>query len=331
MQFPRLKRREIITLLGGATAWPLAVRAQQPKIPVIGLLTVTPPQLMAHLIDAFRQDLSELDYIEGRNVAFEYRTARFHDERFEALATELVRSQVSMIFVTAGMVAARAAKAATATIPILFYTSGDPVAQGLIASFARPGGNVTGMGWLGKGLAAKRFELLRELLPKAALVGVLAQPNDPDREFELAELQRAADGLGLEVQIFNAADDADFGAIFPALIERRVSALLVTSNPHFSSRRGRIVALAGRYGVPTIYDRREFPDAGGLISYGSLRADAYHQLGIYAGRILKGAKPADLPAFQPTKFELVINLNAAKVLGLEVPPTLLARADEVID
>jgi len=277
--------------------WPLVARAQQPKTPMIGFLTVTPPRLMAHLIDAFRQGLSELNYTEGRNVAFEYYTAGRHYQRFEALATELVRRPVSMIFVTGGVVALRAAMAASATIPILFYTSADPVALGLVPSLARPGGNVTGMGWLGKDLAAKRLELLRELVPDAALAGILVQPNDPNREVELAEMQQAAAGLGFELQIFNAADDADFDAIFPALIERRVSALLVTSSPYFSSRRGRIVALAGRYGIPTIYDRREFPDTGDLISYGALRADSYRQLGIYAGRILSGTKPADLPSF----------------------------------
>jgi putative tryptophan/tyrosine transport system substrate-binding protein len=219
----------------------------------------------------------------------------------------------------------------TATIPIVFYVAGDPVAQGLVASVARPGGNATGMNWLGQALGAKRLELLRELVPTTTLVGMLVKPDNPDSEFEIRDVQQGADSLGLKLQVFNAAHDPDFDGTFAALVRHRVNALLVASDPYFSSRRGRIIALAGRHGVPTIYERREFPEAGGLISYGGLRADAYRQLGVYAGRILKGAKPADLPVFQPTKFELVINLNAAKALGLEVPPTLLARADEVIE
>jgi putative ABC transport system substrate-binding protein len=327
-----MRRREFITLIGGAVAaWPLAARAQQQAMPVIGFLTSTPPQLFAPMIDAFRAGLAELDYAEGRNVAFEYRTAGADYERFQAMAAELARRRVSIIFATGGTAAALAAQKVTATIPIVFYVAGDPVAQGLVASVARPGGNATGMNWLGQALGAKRLELLRELVPTTTLVGMLVKPDNPDSEFEIRDVQQGADSLGLKLQVFNAAHDPDFDGTFAALVRHRVNALLVASDPYFSSRRGRIIALAGRHGVPTIYERREFPEAGGLISYGGLRADAYRQLGVYAGRILKGAKPADLPVFQPTKFELVINLNAAKALGLEVPPTLLARADEVIE
>jgi putative ABC transport system substrate-binding protein len=327
-----IRRREFIFTLGGAAAaWPLAARAQQPSMPVIGFLTSTPPQLFAHMIEAFRAGLAELGYTEGRNVTFEYRTAGAEYERFPALAAELAHRPVSFIFATGGTSAALAARKATATIPIIFYVAGDPVGQGLVASIARPGGNATGMNWLGRALGAKRLELLRELVPTMTLVGMLVKPDNPDSEFEIRDVQEGADSLGLKLRVFNVAHDPDFDRAFAALMEQRVNALLVASDPYFSSRRGRIVALAGRYGVPCIYERRDFPEAGGLISYGGLRADAYRQLGTYAGRILQGAKPADLPVLQPTKFELVINLNAAKALGLDIPPTLLARADEVIE
>jgi putative tryptophan/tyrosine transport system substrate-binding protein len=332
MNIEPVNRRSFITLLGGAAAsWPLAARAQQPAMPVIGFLTSTPPQLFANMIDAFRQGLAELGYAEGRNVTFEYRTAGAEYERFQSMAAELVRRPVSVIFATGGTAAVLAAKKVTATIPILFYVGGDPVAQGLVASVPRPGGNATGMHWLGGALGAKRLELLRELVPTTTLVGMLVKPDNPESEFEIRDVQRGADSLGLKLQVFNAAHDPDFDSAFAALIEQRADALLVGSDPYFSSRRGRIIALAGRHGVPAIYERREFPEAGGLISYGGLRADAYRQLGIYAGRILMGAKPADLPVLQPTKFEIVINLNAAKALGLDIPATVLARADEVIE
>jgi putative ABC transport system substrate-binding protein len=321
-----------MTLLGGAAAaWPVAARAQQPAMPVIGLLTSTPPQLFANMIDAFREGLAEQGYAEGRNVTVEYHTAGAEYERFPLMAAELVRRPASIIFATGGSAAAQAAKKATATIPVLFYVAGDPVAQGLVASIPRPSDNATGMHSLGGGLAAKRLELLRELVPTTTVVGMLVKPDNPESKFEMRDVQQGADSLGLKLQVVNAARDPDFDSAFATLIEQRVDALLVGSDPYFSSRRGRIIALAGRHGVPAIYERREFPEAGGLISYGGLRADAYRQLGIYAGRILNGAKPADLPVLQPTKFELVINLDAAKALRLAVPPTLLARADEVIE
>jgi putative tryptophan/tyrosine transport system substrate-binding protein len=247
------------------------------------------------------------------------------------MAAELIRRPVSIIFATGGSAAALAAKKTTATTPILFYVAGDPIAQGLVVSLARPGGNATGMHSLGGGLVAKRLELLHELVPTTSQVGILVNPDNPESEFEIRDVKQGADSLGLKLQVFTAAHDPDFDSAFAALIAQQVNALLVASDPYFSSRRGRIVALAGRHGLPAVYERREFPEAGGLISYGGLRADAYRQLGIYAGRILKGAKAADLPVLQPTKFELVINLNAAKALPLDVPPTLLTRVDEVIE
>jgi putative tryptophan/tyrosine transport system substrate-binding protein len=325
-------RRELVVTLGGAAAmWPFAARAQRPAMPVIGFLTITPPQVFANMIDAFRAGLAEVNYAEGRNVAFEYRTAGAEYERLEAMAAELIRRPVSLIFATGASPAALAAKKATATIPILFYVAGDPVAQGLVTSFSRPGTNATGMHWLGGDLGAKRLELLRDLVPGAKTVAMLVKPENPESDFEIKDVRRAAETLSLKLLVFNVSRDSDFDTAFVELTAQAANALLVASDPYFSSRRGRIIALAARHGVPAIYERRDFPDAGGLISYGGLRAHAYHQLGIYAGRILNGDKPADLPVLQPTKFELVINLNAAKALGLNVPATLLARADEVIE
>jgi putative tryptophan/tyrosine transport system substrate-binding protein len=326
-----VKRREFITLLGGAAAWPLAARAQQPSMPVIGFLSSGQPQVFARMIDAFRQGLSETGYTVGQNVAFEHRAAGSDYDRFSAMANDLVRQQVAVIFSNGGTVAALAAKNATSTVPIVFYMGGDPVKQDLVASLNRPGGNLTGLAWLGVDLGAKRLELLRELVPTSVGVAILANPNNPDSEFEIRDIQEAARILGRQIYVVRAGSDADFDGVFAMLVKQQTGALIVAGDAYFSGRRGRIVALATRYGVPTMYDRRDFADAGGLISYGHDRATAYRQLGIYAGRILKGAKPADLPVLQPTKFELVINLNAAKALALEVPPTLLARADEVIE
>ena len=241
----------------------------------------------------------------------------------------MVRRQVAVIFATGGTAAALAARTATSTIPIVFYVGGDPVQQGLVASLGHPGGNLTGFGWLGVALAAKRLELLRELLPNGATIGMLVNPAS--HHFEMRDIQDAARILGRQIHILTASSDADFDGVFATLVKQQVGALIVAADAYFSGRRGRIVALAARHGVPAIYDRREFPDAGGLISYGHHRADAYRQLGIYTGRILKGTKPSELPVLQPTKFELVINLKAAKALGIEISPTLLALADEVIE
>jgi len=323
-----MRRREFIKLLGGAAAaWPLAARAQQPAMPVIGFLSSGQPQVFAHMIDAFRQGLNETGYVAGQNVTFEHRAAGSEYDRFRAMADDLVRRQVALIFATGGTAAALAARTATSTIPIVFYMGGDPVQQGLVASLSRPGGNLTGFGWLGFALAAKRLELLRELLPNGATIGMLMNPANPDSDFEMRDVQDAARILGRQIHILTASSDG----VFATLVKQQVAALIVASDAYFSGRRGRIVALAARHGVATIYERREFPDAGGLISYGHHRSDAYRQLGIYAGRILKGTKPAELPVLQPTKFELVINLNAAKALGIEISPKLLALADEVIE
>jgi putative tryptophan/tyrosine transport system substrate-binding protein len=327
-----IRRRKFLATLAAAAAWPLAARAQQAAMmPVVGFLSSGQPQVFARMIDAFRQGLSDTGYIVGQNVAFEHRAAGSDYDRFNAMANDLVRRQVAVIFATGGTIAALAAKNATSTIPIVFYVGGDPVKQGLVASLNRPGDNLTGLGWLGVDLGAKRLELLRELVPAGIGIAMLANPNNPDSEFEIRDVQEAARILGRHIHVVSAGSDADFDDIFAMLVKQQTSALIVATDAYFSGRRGRIVALATRHAVPTMYDRRDFADAGGLISYGHERATAYRQLGIYTGRILRGAKPADLPVLQPTKFELVINLNAAKALGLEVPPTLLARADEVIE
>jgi putative ABC transport system substrate-binding protein len=325
-------RREFMTMLGGAAAaWPFAARAQQPAMPVVGFLSSGQPQTFAHMIDAFRQGLSQTGYVVGQNVTFEHLAAGSEYDRFRAMADDLVRRQVAVIFATGGTAAALAARTATSTIPIVFYMGGDPVQQGLVASLGRPGGNLTGFSWLGFALAAKRLELLRELLPNAAMIGMLVNPVNPDSDFEMRDVQDAARILGRQIHNLTASSDSDFDGVFATLVKQQMGALIVASDAYFSGRRGRIVALAARHGVAAIYERREFPDAGGLISYGHHRADAYRQLGVYTGRILKGTKPAELPVLQPTKFELVINLNAAKALGIEISPKLLALADEVIE
>jgi len=325
-----MRRREFITLLGGAaTAWTLSAPAQQAAMPVVGFLSGV--QIPVHLVEAFRRGLSEIGYIEGQNVAFEYRTASGEYDRFRTIADDLVRRQVAVIFATGGTAAALAVKSATLTTPVVFYMGGDPVKQGLVTSLNRPGGNLTGLGWLGFALGAKRLELLRELVPNVTAISLLVNPKNPDSEFEMQDVQGAARMLGRQLHVLPASVEAELPSVFGKLVQQRDGALIVASDPFFGGRRGLLVALAMRYGVPTIYERRDFPDAGGLISYGHERADAYRQLGIYTGRILKGTRPADLPVLQPTKFELVINLNAAKALGLEIPPTLLGRADEVIE
>jgi putative tryptophan/tyrosine transport system substrate-binding protein len=324
-----MRRREFISLLGSTAIWPLAARAQQRAVPVVGFLMGV--QVPANLVSAFREGLGERGHVEGQGVAFDLRSAGGDYNRFRTIADEFVHRHVATIFATGGTAAALAAKSATATIPIVFYMGGDPVSQGLVASLNRPGGNLTGLGWLGFDLGAKRLELLHELLPKNPALGILMNPSNPDSDFEVRDIQDAARILKQQVQIFTASSDADFDGVFETLVKQQIGALIVASDAFFSGRRGRIVALAARRGVPAIYERRDFPDAGGLISYGHDRADAYRQLGIYVGRILNGEKPGDLPVLQPTKFELVINLNVAKALGIDVPAKLLALADEVIE
>jgi len=331
MRINRFRRREFMALLGGAATWPLGARAQQPAMPVVGFLH-SAPSTSAHLLAAFRQGLGETGLVLGHNVAIEYRWAEGHIDRLPELAADLIRRGVAVIATPGSQPAALAAKAATPAIPIVFGVAEDPVKLGLVASLARPGGNVTGVNFFTAELGAKRLALLHELIPGASRVGVLLNPADAMRaESTLRDVEAAARAIGLQIHVVRARTGREIDIAFADIVCERCDALFVGPDPFFYNRRVQLATLAARYAIPATYAARDHTEAGGLISYGTDLADMFRQVGAYAGRILKGAKAADLPVEQSTKFELVINLNTVRALGMEVSPTLLARADEVIE
>jgi putative tryptophan/tyrosine transport system substrate-binding protein len=327
-----MRRREFFVVLGGAAAvaWPLTLRAQQ-AMPVIGFLNPQTQEGYAERLRGFRQGLKEAGFVEGENVSVEYRWAENQIDRVPAMATDLVRRRVSVIVAAGGMSAVLAAKAATQTVPILFIVPDDPVKLGLVTSMARPTENLTGVNFLGAEVGAKRLELLRDLIPSMKRLAVLFNPINPVGEVQRREVLSAAQAMGLSAQVFNASTSQEIDAAFAALMHERPDALFVMPDPVFNSRRVHLVHLASRHGLPAVYWQREFAEAGGLMSYGSKIGDAFRQVGVYTGRLLKGAKPAELPVVQSERFELIINHQTARILGLAVPPSLLARADEVIE
>ena len=328
-----MKRRAFITLLGGGAAatWPLVARAQQAAMPTIGYLSTRSPGEAKYVTDAFTQGLNEIGYVEGRNLAMEFRWAELQYDRLPALASELVRRPVAVIAAVGGIHSGLAAKAATSKIPIVFVSAGDPVTFGLVASLNRPGANVTGISMITVALAPKRLELLHELVPAPAVIAMLVNPTSPYVEPETKDVMAAARALGRQVRVLNASTGQEIDAAFTTLVQLGAGALLVSGDPFFDSQRDRLIVLAAHHAVPAIYQWHEFAMIGGLMSYGTSILDAYRQSGIYVGKILSGAKPADLPVMQPTKFEFVINLRTSKALGIEIPAKLLTFADEVIE
>ena len=326
-----MKRREFITLLGGAAAWPLAARAQQPTMPVIGFLSSRSPAESADSVTAFRQGLREAGFIEGQNLLIAFRWAEGRYDRLRELAADLVGLRVAILFAAGGSPSALAAKAATSTIPIVFSASNDPVSLGLVSSLSRPGGNITGMSAFNSELGPKRLELLKELVPTATTIAYLANPTNPIAEAELKAALAMASALSIQLHVLNASTDHELDAAFTAFDKLHAGGLVVAGEPFFDSKRDRLVSLTARHAIAACYAWREYVASGGLMSYGTSLMGSYRQAGIYAGRILKGELPADLPAMQSVKFEFVINLKTAKTLGLEISPTLSARADEVIE
>ena len=325
-------RRKFLVMLGGAAAaWPLALRAQQAAMPVIGFLSGRSPGESESVEAAFRQGLKESGYAEGQNVHIAFRWAEGRYDRLPALLASLVDIRVAVIAAAGGQAVPLAAKAATSTIPIVFVSGEDPVKLGLVASLNRPGGSATGVSMFLSEMEAKRLALLHELVPTATMIGVIVTPSSPSIDTQLREINSAARALGRQIQIVNATNERELDAAFVSLAQSKVGALLIASNAYFTSRRDQIVALAAQRAIPAIYDQREFPMAGGLVSYGTNLSDSYRLMGVYTGKVLKGEKPTDLPVQQSTKFELVINLKTAKALGLDIPATVLARADEVIE
>ncbi len=326
-----MRRREVIALLGAAAGWPLLARAQQPAMPVIGFLHTLSPEIVPTYLAAFHQGLKETGYVEGKNMAVEYRWARGHYDRLPEFAADLVRQKVAVIAATGGDPSPQVAKAATQTIPIVFAMNGDPVRAGLVDSLSRPGGNATGITIFGPAAVTKRLQLLHELVPHAAVIGFLMNPNNPNGGVEAQAAQAVAGSFGVKIVVLNASTESELDAAFGGMARRQVGALLGASDAFLGGRRDQIVALAAQYRIPAIYYLREFVEAGGLISYGNSIPDAYHQVGIYVGRILKGEKPGDLPVQESVKFELLINLKTAKALGIDVPNSTQLLADEVIE
>jgi putative ABC transport system substrate-binding protein len=326
-----VRRRELITLLGGAAAlWPITANAQQPNVRVAGFLSSGSAGGFAHLVAALHQGLRDKGYVDGQNLTMEYRWANGYYDRLPALAAALVRRRVALIISTGGIVAARAAKAATTGIPVVFASGDDPVRFGIVPSLSRPGGNLTGVTIMSSALVPKRLEVVRELLPGSRRLGILVNARNPNAEANVKDAEAAAGTLG-EKLLVSRVEAVDLDSVFRDFNKKGVNAVLITTDPDFNSQRERVAQLAVQNGIALVSDFREYVDAGGLMSYGASIVDMYRRLGIYAGRVLDGAKPADLPVEQPTRFELILNLKAAKALGLEVPPTLIARADEVIE